>query len=120
MKGCGAMHEMAIVDSLFQIINVKVKEHQIRKVLKVKLKVGEMTAVEDMTLTACFEVYAQNTVVEGAELVIERVPLQGKCRQCTKVFQVHNYNFQCPQCESRSVEIVAGRELYIENLEVEK
>ncbi|MBO8167695.1 MAG: hydrogenase maturation nickel metallochaperone HypA [Thermoanaerobacteraceae bacterium] len=114
------MHEMAIVDSLFKIINAKVKEHQIKKVVKVKLKVGEMTAVEPMTLTACFEVYAQNTVVEGAELVIERIPLQGKCRECANVFRVYNYNFQCPQCESRSIETVAGRELYIENLEVEE
>ncbi|GAV25360.1 hydrogenase maturation nickel metallochaperone HypA [Carboxydothermus islandicus] len=114
------MHEMAIVDSLFQIINAKVKEHQIKKVLKVKLKVGEMTVVEPMTLTACFKVYAQNTVAEGAELIIERVPLQGKCRECAHVFRVYNFNFQCPQCESRAVDIVAGRELYIENLEIEK
>ncbi|AEF93243.1 hydrogenase nickel incorporation protein hypA [Desulfotomaculum nigrificans CO-1-SRB] len=114
------MHEMAIVDSLFQIINTKVKEHQIKKILKVKLKVGEMTVVEPMTLTACFEVYAQDTVAEGAELVIERVPLQGKCRECKNVFRVYNYNFKCPQCESRFVDIVAGRELYIENLEVEQ
>lgn len=114
------MHEMAVVDSLFKIINAKVKEHQIQKILKVKLKVGEMTAVEHMTLTACFEAYAQNTVVEGAELVIERIPLQGKCQECTNVFLVCNYNFQCPQCESRSVDIVSGRELYIESLEVEE
>jgi len=114
------VHEMAIVDSLFKIINDKVEEHQIQKILKVKLKVGEMTAVEHMTLTACFEAYAQNTVVEGAELVIERIPLQGKCRECTNVFRVCNYNFQCPQCESRSVDIIAGRELYIESLEVEQ
>jgi len=114
------MHEMAIVDNLFKIINVKIKEHQIQKILKVKLKVGEMTAVEDITLTKCFEVYAQDTVVEGAELIIERVPLQGKCLDCTNVFRVYNYKFQCPKCESRSVEIIAGRELYIENLEVEQ
>lgn len=114
------MHELAIVDSLFQIINTKVKEHQVKKVIKVKLKVGEMTAVEPMTLTACFKVYAQGTVAEGAELVIERVPLQGKCRECTNVFRVHNYNFLCPQCKSRAIDIVAGEELYIEDLEVEK
>ncbi|ABB15354.1 hydrogenase maturation nickel metallochaperone HypA [Carboxydothermus hydrogenoformans] len=113
------MHEMAIVDSLFQIIDAKVKEHQIKKILKVKLKVGEMTVVEPMTLTACFKVYAQNTVAEGAELVIERVPLMGKCRECNHVFGISNFNFQCPQCENRAVDIVAGRELYIENLEVE-
>ncbi|GAV21864.1 hydrogenase maturation nickel metallochaperone HypA [Carboxydothermus pertinax] len=114
------MHEMAIVDSLFQIIDAKVKEHQIKKILKVKLKVGEMTVVEPMTLTACFKVYAQNTVAEGAELVIERVPLMGKCRECNKVFRVYNYNFKCPQCGTGFVDIVAGKELYVENLEVEK
>ncbi|TYO98568.1 hydrogenase-3 nickel incorporation protein HypA [Geothermobacter ehrlichii] len=114
------MHETAIVGSLFEIIRAKVAEHKIQKVVRVKLKVGELTAVEPMTLTACFEVFAEGTVVEGAELLIEQVPLTGQCGDCSREFRIREFRFRCPECESTSVEIVGGKELYIEDMEVQK
>lgn len=64
------MHELAMVRSIFKVINDKIKEHSVNRVLQVKLIVGELTGVEDMTMQACFEMYARETPVEGARLVI--------------------------------------------------
>ena len=111
------MHEIAIVSSLFEIINRKVEEHRIETISRVCLKVGELTAVEPMTLTACFEVLAEGTVAQGAELVIETVPVMGLCGACGTSFRVVKYDFICPCCRSDSVSVVSGQELYIESLE---
>ncbi len=113
------MHETAIVSGLFEIINRQVSEHRIRKVSRVRLKVGDFAAVEPMTLTGCFEVFAEGTVVEGAELVIQRVPITGGCRACGLEFEVKNYDFRCPDCANSTVDMLSGKELYIDSLDVE-
>jgi len=111
------MHEIAIVSSLFEIINHHVQVRQIETISRVCLKVGELAAVEPMTLTACFEVLAEGTAAQGAELVIETVPLMGLCDSCGASFRVVRYSFICPCCRGGSVAVVSGKELYIESLE---
>jgi hydrogenase nickel incorporation protein HypA/HybF len=110
------VHELALVDSIFQIINLKIKELQLEKISQVKLVIGEMKAVEEMTLSACFEVFAKDTIAEGAELIFERVPLRGKCRQCGQTFKVKKYRFICPECGDNAVEVISGKEFYIDSL----
>ena len=111
------MHEIAIVSSLFEIINRKVKEHRIETISRVCLKVGELSAVEPMTLTACFEVLAEGTVAQGADLAIETVPLMGLCGSCGTSSRVARYDSVCPCCRGDTVTLLNGRELYIERLE---
>lgn len=111
------MHEITLVTSLFEIINQQVAVHGMTKVTAVHLKVGEMAGVEPMTLTACFDVVAEGTPAAGARLVIEDVPLMGKCRSCGERFNIQGYRFVCPLCVGENVELVGGRELYIDRLE---
>lgn len=113
------MHEFALVESIFQILNFKINELNLKKINQVKLVVGEMANVEEMTLSACFEMYAQNTAAEGAELVYERVPLQGRCAHCGHSFKIEHYAMVCPLCGDRGVEVIAGRELYVDSLVAE-
>lgn len=111
------MHEIAIASSLFEIIHQQVEKHDIEKIFEVHLKVGELAGVESMTLTACFEVLAEGTVADGARLVIEHIPLAGKCSECGAGFRIIRYEFRCPCCHGDNVETVQGKELYIEKLE---
>ncbi|QWV93576.1 hydrogenase maturation nickel metallochaperone HypA [Geomonas oryzisoli] len=111
------MHEITLVTGLFEIINEQVAAQGIESISKVRLKVGELAAVEPMTLAACFEVVAEGTVAEGAQLEIEEVPLTGRCRACGERFRIENFSFICPSCQGGDVELVGGRELHLESLE---
>ncbi|WP_224984239.1 hydrogenase maturation nickel metallochaperone HypA [Geomonas agri] len=111
------MHEITLVTGLFEIINEQVAAQGIESISKVRLKVGELAAVEPMTLAACFEVVAEGTVAEGAQLEIVEVPLTGRCRGCGERFRIVNFSFSCPVCASGDVEPTGGRELYLESLE---
>ncbi len=113
------MHETAIVSSLFEVIDRQVARHGIRKVSRVRLKVGDFALVEPMTLRACFEVFAEGTVVEGAELVIQGVPIMARCHMCGLEFEVKNYDFRCLSCASSRVDMLSGKELHIDSLDVE-
>lgn len=113
------MHEMTLVSSIFNVLNDKIREFNVNRVIQVKLMVGDMTGVEDATLRSCFEVYAEATPVEGANLVIEHVPVKGRCRSCGSEFAIRGFNFLCPECENSGVKIISGKELYIDSIEVE-
>ena len=102
------MHELAIAES---IVRIAQSHADGRRVTKVYLKAGP--------LAFGFELVAQETSVEGAELVLEEVPAAGKCRACGSESRLESFPLQCKACGSFDLEIVAGEELYVESLEIE-
>jgi hydrogenase nickel incorporation protein HypA/HybF len=113
------MHEMSIAQSLLNIILQESEAHQVRRVVSVALRVGELSSVEPESLRFCFELIAQGTIVEGAELQIERVSVTCRCEDCGTEFSVEQLLFICPSCGGRRVEVLSGRELNIQSLEAE-
>ena len=41
-----------------------------------------------------------------------------RCRACRKTFEPERLDLRCPDCDGQEVDIIAGRELYVESLEV--
>ena len=113
------MHELAMVRSIYDVITEKIKEYDVNRVIQVKLVVGELTGVEDMTMKACFEMYVQATPIEGARLLIERVPIKVRCRVCGNEYATKIPFSKCADCGKKSIQIISGKELYIDSLEVE-
>ena len=110
------MHELAIAES---VVRIAERHADGRRVTKVYLKVGHLRQVVPSALAFGFELVAQETSVEGAELVLEEVPATGKCRPCGSESRLESFPLQCKACGGFDLEIVAGEELYVESLEME-
>ena len=80
------MHEASIVAGMMNILKDEARRHNVSRITRVRLSVGLFTAVEPKTLEACFELYAEGTVAEGAELDITTVPAEGRCLDCGHKF----------------------------------
>ena len=50
---------------------------------------------------------------------LHRVPLMGRCRSCGAETHIEHYNFTCPACHTGQLDILSGREMQVEYLEVE-
>jgi hydrogenase nickel incorporation protein HypA/HybF len=111
------MHETAIVGGLMRILEQKAARHGVARICSVLLKVGRLRAVEPQQLSACFEMFAEGTVADGAELVIDVIGVRGRCRACATEFDVPYYRFECPTCAGSDIEVIQGQELYIESFE---
>lgn len=111
------MHELSITQGLLHIVLEEATNHSISKVRVVKLKIGRLTAVEPLCLTFCFELLTKDTPAEGADLKIDMVPIKGKCQNCREVFEINDASFFCPACSSGDIELISGRELYVEEIE---
>jgi hydrogenase nickel incorporation protein HypA/HybF len=110
---------MALMAGVFDIIAKYTVGLDAKKVTKVCLKVGELTNAVPDALQAAFSVYAQGTNVEGATLEIEEIPLICCCQDCDWQGKIEKYFFICPKCTSGSLEVVSGRELRVDSLEVD-
>lgn len=114
------MHEMSIARNLLEVIERYAPANGSARVKVVRLRIGELAGVVPESLRFCFEVASEGTVAHGAELVIETVPLIGRCRTCGVAFHVEGYVFICPHCGSPRVELISGNELDVVELEVEE
>lgn len=113
------LHEMSLMGGVFEVIEQTISHHNVKRVLQIKLKVGELTNAEPDALQMAFEAYCKDTLCEGAELLVERVPVHARCRNCHYEFTVKSMFFLCPNCQNTSIEIIQGEELLLESLEVE-
>lgn len=113
------MHETAIVTGLIRILETHAARHGATHITRVRLKVGRLRAVEPQQLCSCFEMFAEGTIAEGAELLIDELGVRGRCRNCAAEFAVARYRFVCPGCAGSDIEVTQGQELYIESFEAD-
>jgi hydrogenase nickel incorporation protein HypA/HybF len=111
------MHELAIADS---IVRIAAEHADGRRVAKVTLKVGRLRQVVPAALMFSFELVAEGTPVQGAELAIDEVPATVRCEACGAETELQDFPLACGRCGSLAVEVVAGEELYVESLELEE
>jgi hydrogenase nickel incorporation protein HypA/HybF len=103
------MHELSITTNIVAIVNERA---QGAKVTKVTLKVGQLTAVLPDAIRFCFNLVAQGTGVEGAQLEIIHVPGSGRCRVCGLNMEIQLLAGRC-SCGSLDIERLSGEELMI-------
>jgi hydrogenase nickel incorporation protein HypA/HybF len=108
------VHELALTDGVVQMVRERVGNE---RVTLVRLEVGLGTAVVPDATRFCFEVCARGTSLEGAELQIDEVPGRIRCARCGGESELAEPIPLCP-CGSAEVEVIAGRELRIKEVEV--
>ena len=111
------MHELAIAG---HVVGIAARHADGRRVTKVYLKVGHLRQVVPSALSFSFELVAQGTSVEAAELVLEEVPAAGLCRRCGVESRLEAFPLQCGACGRPDLEITQGEDLYVESLEMEE
>lgn len=110
---------MSITMSMMEIVREQMAKNSVDKLKRLKIRVGELTAVEPQALLFCFEVCCKGTPMEGAVLDIEEVPMTGRCVDCNEEFRIEYFLQSCPRCGGSAVTRTAGRELEIVSMEAE-
>ncbi len=113
------MHEQSIVQSLLSVALDNAAKAEARKILSIHLVVGDYTGVEEDAVNFFFGFLSKDTIAAGARIQYTHVPGQLRCRDCDVLFPMQKRDYRCPKCEGRRVEIVGGRELYIEDMKIE-
>ena len=113
------MHEMGIALQIVEIATSSIPADlgEVR-IARVNLKVGKLAAIVPESLRFCFSVATKDTPLDGAELAIEELPVLARCNDCDTKWTITEPVFKCETCDSGSLEILSGRELDIESIEI--
>lgn len=113
------MHELSIAHSLVEVAEHAARDAGATAVQTVYLRLGALSGVVKEALLFGFEVATEGTLLAGARLEIEEVPVTIFCEVCAReVMLLHPQRFRCPECGTPSGRIVHGRELELTSIEI--
>jgi hydrogenase nickel incorporation protein HypA/HybF len=112
------LHELSLAELLLPPVLALAEEHGARVTLVV-VQAGELQAIVPDSLRLGFASLAAGTAAEGAELVVEIVPVTARCRRCGGEFVVQEHVYVCPACGVADVETTGGTDLVLTRVELE-
>jgi hydrogenase nickel incorporation protein HypA/HybF len=113
------MHELSVTQEVLNIAVEKAQKAKASKIIRIDLVIGEMSGVLDDSVQFYFDFLSKDSIASGASLAFKRVPMQVRCKHCGNIFLPGKQSWSCPQCQEWEVEVLAGREFYLESIEVE-
>lgn len=113
------MHELGIMTGVMESVQDAAREAGAVRVLRITLSVGVMTEAVEDALRFAFEALSEGTMCEGADFVVNMVQPESVCMECGERFTHDRFHVTCPACNGPFTQLVAGKELNIESIEVD-
>ena len=116
------MHEFSICQTLVAAVLKKlgkVKGKQIR-LKKTRVTAGQYHRFIPASLKLAYKILTKGTPAEGSSLLIKTVPIKLKCNKCGRKGLARDICFVCRKCGGVDLEIIGGKEFFLESIEVEQ
>ena len=110
------MHELGITQDVIEVVR---KRANGRRVVRVVLEIGVLTAILPDAVRFCFDLCCEGTEVAGAELQITEIPGRAQCRTCQTEL-TRSRPFALCECGSLNLKWLSGDELRVCEIEIEK
>jgi hydrogenase nickel incorporation protein HypA/HybF len=113
------MHELALTEKMLKLVLSEAESHQAVKIIKIKIKIGELSGIIEDCVEYYFQLAARDTLAAGAELEFIRCKAVLFCPKCRREFEKKPPDFNCPDCGNLCRLTDSGRECFVESIEVE-
>jgi hydrogenase nickel incorporation protein HypA/HybF len=119
------MHELSIVSSLVESVLNFVETQPVKRVIAVRLAIGELTRVEAEQIRFCYDLVTEGTAIAESVLEIEQTKALIRCLDCEFHGPLNYWDgglsdagiptLQCPRC-GRAAEAVEGNDCTIQSI----
>jgi len=113
------MHELAVTQSILDIALSEAEKANAKQITTIALVIGEFAGIVDDSVQFYFDFISQDTLAQNATLSFCRIAARFRCRVCGTEFAPQDQDWGCPSCGAAAGEVIAGREFYIESIEIE-
>jgi hydrogenase nickel incorporation protein HypA/HybF len=113
------MHELSVTQSVLDIALREAEKNEAKRIGKIRLVIGDLAGIVDDSVSFYFDLISRGSIAEGATLEFRRVAPRFRCRQCGTGFSPQDRDWRCPSCGAQGGEVVAGRDFYLESIEIE-
>jgi hydrogenase nickel incorporation protein HypA/HybF len=108
------------MQNVLKTVELSAREAKAERVTAIRLVIGDMAEVVFDAMEFAFEALSPNSICEGAELTMKGISPRSRCSVCGEEFTHDRYHWACPACDSLATELLAGREMYIDSIEIEE
>lgn len=109
-----------MTESLLEIALRHAQQVDASHIRSLNIVIGEFSSIVDDSVQFYWDIIAAGTPAQDARLNFERIPAVIECRDCQHQYQPGGDDFTCPACHSARVNIIKGREFYLESIEVDQ
>ncbi|MGI8510952.1 MAG: hydrogenase maturation nickel metallochaperone HypA [Gemmatimonadaceae bacterium] len=115
------MHELSIAMSLVDAACEESEDlEEGSRIIALHLRLGALAGVVKEALLFSFDLVAADTVIAGARLLIEDVPVVVMCPTCNEEREIESIQrFRCPICGAPAPNVIRGRELQLFAMEID-
>lgn len=114
------MHELAVTEGILKVVREHAERAEASRIIAIDLVIGDLSGFVADSIQFYFDILARGTVAEGAQLRFQRVKTRFRCWTCGDEFTAKGEDWRCPQCQSMAGKAVAGKEFYVESIDVER
>lgn len=108
------MHELGITQQIVESVASRANGSSIKRIV---LEIGKLTAVLPDAIRFCFDLCAEGTVAQGAELEIREIPGLARCKACGQDVALERAFGRCV-CGNSDLDWIMGEELKILEMEL--
>jgi len=112
------MHEMALAESILQIVEDHARSAGAEKVTLVRLEIGMLSHVEVPALRFGFEAVSKGSLAEAAKLEVDHVPGSAWCHDCMSTIKVERLGAACPTCGGYKLQVSGGDGMRVKDMEI--
>ncbi len=119
------MHELSIASGLVEKLLEFSEKNPDKKIVEVRLAVGELSHIEHEQIRFCYEAITAETLLEGSSLEIEKIDAMVKCPHCSyrgrpkywdgALSGIPVATLECPSC-GKTTEATDGQECAIRSI----
>lgn len=115
------MHELAVTKSILKLALDTAAQNNGNEIISIHLAIGEMRNLEQEWIQRYFDYISKGTKAEDAVIKVRKIPVVFLCKDCGRQFTANlkeDRKILCSHCGSFEYDLVTGRELIVEQLEV--
>jgi len=113
------MHELSVTENILEIALRHAQEADAQQIKNIYLVIGQLATIVDDSVQFYWDIVAQDTIAEYAQLQFRRIPAELECLECGHQFRLDEGDLVCKSCGSAQIKVIAGEEFYIEAIDIE-
>ncbi|MBA4176293.1 MAG: hydrogenase maturation nickel metallochaperone HypA [Leptothrix sp. (in: Bacteria)] len=113
------MHEMALAESVREIVEGTARANGAHRVSVVRLEIGRLSQVELAAMRFAFEVVQRGSMAEDARLEIVETDGTAWCMPCAQSVLVARRGDPCPACGSHQLQVTGGERMRVLDIEIQ-
>ena len=115
------MHEMSYIARMVAMAIEVAEENNAKKVKCIEVEIGKTSGVMPYYMHKYYPEASKGTIVEGAELICEEVPVKALCEECgSEYMPTREHRYLCPSCGGRKAHIIQGKGVTLKNVVIEE